>query len=106
MVKYQQESIYKGSLLMHKFLLVPGSDERKIHKSISVGADCVVYDLEDSVSSNKKGTARHMVIDALEVKKKKKKKGDRMQRYSNRILGIRTWKSRKGCKNQCSRLRT
>jgi hypothetical protein len=71
MVKYQQESIYKGSLLMHKFLLVPGSDERKIHKSISVGADCVVYDLEDSVSSNKKGTARHMVIDALEVKNKK-----------------------------------
>lgn len=47
--------------------IVPGSDERKIHKSISVGADCVVYDLEDSVSSNKKGTARHMVIDALEV---------------------------------------
>lgn len=47
--------------------LVPGSDERKIHKSITVGADCVVYDLEDSVSSSKKGTARHMVIDALEV---------------------------------------
>ncbi|KAI9499675.1 Pyruvate/Phosphoenolpyruvate kinase-like domain-containing protein [Zychaea mexicana] len=46
---------------------VPGSDERKIHKSISVGADCVVYDLEDSVSLNKKGTARHMVIDALEA---------------------------------------
>ncbi|GAA5811433.1 hypothetical protein MFLAVUS_004870 [Mucor flavus] len=46
---------------------VPGSDERKIHKSISVAADCVVYDLEDSVSSNKKGTARHMVIDALEA---------------------------------------
>lgn len=48
-------------------MLVPGSDERKIHKSITVGADCVVYDLEDSVSSSKKGTARHMVIDALEV---------------------------------------
>ena len=47
--------------------IVPGSDERKIYKSISVGADCIVYDLEDSVSLNKKGTARHMVIDALEV---------------------------------------
>ncbi|OBZ82215.1 Citrate lyase subunit beta-like protein, mitochondrial [Choanephora cucurbitarum] len=46
---------------------VPGSDERKIHKSISVGADCIVYDLEDSVTVNKKGTARHMVIDALEA---------------------------------------
>jgi malate synthase len=52
---------------MQKKNIVPGSDERKIHKSISVGADCVVYDLEDSVSSNKKGSARHMVIDALEV---------------------------------------
>ena len=51
---------------MHK--KVPGSDERKIHKSISVGADCIVYDLEDSVTVNKKGTARHMVIDALEVR--------------------------------------
>ncbi|RUS14533.1 Pyruvate/Phosphoenolpyruvate kinase-like domain-containing protein [Endogone sp. FLAS-F59071] len=47
---------------------VPGSDERKIHKSISLGADCIVYDLEDSVASNKKGNARRMVIDALEVR--------------------------------------
>ncbi|KAG1040765.1 hypothetical protein G6F43_012220 [Rhizopus delemar] len=46
---------------------VPGSDERKIHKSISVEADCIAYDLEDSVSSNKKGAARYMVIDALEA---------------------------------------
>ncbi|KAI9322516.1 Pyruvate/Phosphoenolpyruvate kinase-like domain-containing protein, partial [Dichotomocladium elegans] len=49
-----------------------GSDERKIHKSISVGADCIVYDLEDSVSLNKKGTARHMIIDALEHGKAEK----------------------------------
>lgn len=47
---------------------VPGSDERKLHKSISLGADCIVYDLEDSVAFNKKGTARQMVIDALEVR--------------------------------------
>ncbi|ORZ25847.1 Pyruvate/Phosphoenolpyruvate kinase-like domain-containing protein [Absidia repens] len=51
---------------------VPGSDERKIHKSISIGADCVVYDLEDSVSANKKGTARHLTIDALEHGKAEK----------------------------------
>ncbi|KAF7724570.1 hypothetical protein EC973_000878 [Apophysomyces ossiformis] len=36
-------------------------------RSISVGADCIVYDLEDSVALNKKGTARHMIIDALEA---------------------------------------
>lgn len=46
---------------------MPGSDEKKIYKSISVNADCIAYDLEDSVSPNKKGAARHLVIDALEV---------------------------------------
>ncbi|KAI8994954.1 Pyruvate/Phosphoenolpyruvate kinase-like domain-containing protein [Pilobolus umbonatus] len=46
---------------------VPGSDERKIHKSITLKADCLVYDLEDSVAASKKGTARYMVIDALEA---------------------------------------
>ncbi|KAJ8654414.1 hypothetical protein O0I10_009984 [Lichtheimia ornata] len=48
---------------------VPGSDERKLKKSQSVGADCVVFDLEDSVSLNKKSTARYMVYDALEDSK-------------------------------------
>ena len=46
---------------------VPGSDERKLHKSISVAADCIVYDLEDSVAASKKGTARQMIMDALEA---------------------------------------
>lgn len=54
----------------HKTKPVPGSDERKLKKSQSVGADCVVFDLEDSVSLNKKSTARYMVYDALEVKTK------------------------------------
>ncbi|KAG2183217.1 hypothetical protein INT43_006221 [Umbelopsis isabellina] len=48
-------------------ILVPGSDERKLHKSISVGADCIVYDLEDSVAASKKGSARQMIMDALEA---------------------------------------
>ncbi|KAL9557050.1 hypothetical protein MBANPS3_001576 [Mucor bainieri] len=61
---------------------VPGSDERKIHKSITVGADCVVYDLEDSVSSSKKGTARHMVIDALETKASEHGKAEKAVRIN------------------------
>lgn len=64
---YGMHCIYLYHANIDSCTLVPGSDERKIHKSISVGADCIVYDLEDSVSLNKKGTARHMVIDALEV---------------------------------------
>lgn len=47
--------------------IVPGSDERKLHKSISVAADCIVYDLEDSVAASKKGSARQMIMDALEA---------------------------------------
>lgn len=87
-------------------LQVPGSDERKIHRSISVGADCIVYDLEDSVSLNKKGTARHLVIDALEVrisqhfmqaKENSKRNPERL------LLGLRTWQSREGCAYQCYR---
>ncbi|KAJ1911493.1 hypothetical protein IWQ60_010112, partial [Tieghemiomyces parasiticus] len=48
-------------------LYVPGSEEKMIAKSLSVTADCVVYDLEDSVAANRKGTARSMVFDALKL---------------------------------------
>jgi citrate lyase beta subunit len=68
---------------------VPGSDERKIHKSITVGADCIVYDLEDSVSANKKGSARHMVIDALEVRRPTPLS---TCVYLSLLLGFRAWK--------------
>ncbi|KAI7866723.1 Pyruvate/Phosphoenolpyruvate kinase-like domain-containing protein [Spinellus fusiger] len=57
----------KETRIRRTLFYVPGSDERKIHKSISMKVDCVVYDLEDSVSDNKKGIARHQVIDALEA---------------------------------------
>ncbi|KAJ3281555.1 hypothetical protein HK104_011402 [Borealophlyctis nickersoniae] len=47
-------------------MLVPGSDERKLNSSLKCKVDCVIYDLEDSVSLNRKGTARNLVFQALE----------------------------------------
>ncbi|KAJ2811596.1 hypothetical protein H4S07_001961 [Coemansia furcata] len=44
---------------------VPCSEERKIQKSFLSPADCIMYDLEDGVSLNRKGLARSLVISAL-----------------------------------------
>ncbi|KAF8975238.1 hypothetical protein BGZ46_009306, partial [Entomortierella lignicola] len=51
---------------------VPGSDERKLKSSLSLSADCLVYDLEDGVSHNRKNIAREMVFDALEASEHRK----------------------------------
>lgn len=52
--------------------LVPGSDERKLKSSLSLGADCLVYDLEDGVAFSRKNIAREMVFDALEASEHRK----------------------------------
>ncbi|KAJ1728358.1 hypothetical protein LPJ61_004071, partial [Coemansia biformis] len=44
---------------------VPCSEERKIQKSLQSKADCIMYDLEDGVSLNRKGQARSLVLSAL-----------------------------------------
>ncbi|KAJ2610529.1 hypothetical protein EV177_003922 [Coemansia sp. RSA 1804] len=44
---------------------VPCSEERKIQKSFTSAADCIMYDLEDGVSLNRKGQARALVVEAL-----------------------------------------
>ncbi|TPX36614.1 hypothetical protein SmJEL517_g01152 [Synchytrium microbalum] len=46
---------------------VPGSDERKLNSSLKSKADCITYDLEDSVALNRKGQARQLVFNALET---------------------------------------
>ncbi len=47
--------------------MVIGSEERKLSSSLKSKADCFVYDLEDGVALNKKGTARELVFQALET---------------------------------------
>lgn len=49
------------------FLYVPGSDLHKIEKAASLGADCVVLDLEDSVAEGNKDDARAIIRSALKT---------------------------------------
>ncbi|KAJ1648170.1 hypothetical protein J3B02_003390 [Coemansia erecta] len=44
---------------------VPCSEDRKIQKSYCSAADCIMYDLEDGVSFNRKDQARNLVLNAL-----------------------------------------
>lgn len=46
-------------------LYVPGNDLHKIQKSVSLNADCICLDLEDSISPNQKTAARQLVVRAL-----------------------------------------
>ncbi|PLB50345.1 putative citrate lyase beta subunit [Aspergillus steynii IBT 23096] len=52
--------------LRRSLLYIPGSSQRFIDKSRSLAADCVAYDLEDSVTPHKKAEARSLVRRALE----------------------------------------
>lgn len=46
-------------------LYVPGSDTRKMEKAVTLGADCVCFDLEDGVAWNQKENARSLVARML-----------------------------------------
>ncbi|MEM9620156.1 MAG: CoA ester lyase [Pseudomonadota bacterium] len=44
---------------------VPGANEKMLHKSIASGADCLILDLEDAVTPDRKDAARQVVADWL-----------------------------------------
>ncbi len=50
---------------MRSYLFVPGDSERKLSKSLSCGADCLLIDLEDSVSLAQKDAARALTSDFI-----------------------------------------
>ncbi|EED17794.1 citrate lyase beta subunit, putative [Talaromyces stipitatus ATCC 10500] len=52
--------------LRRALLYVPGSSQRFLDKSRSLAADCVSYDLEDSVTPHKKAEARQLVRRAID----------------------------------------
>ncbi|KAH8702041.1 Pyruvate/Phosphoenolpyruvate kinase-like domain-containing protein [Talaromyces proteolyticus] len=52
--------------LRRALLYVPGSSQKFLDKSRSLAADCVAYDLEDSVTPHKKAEARHLVRRAID----------------------------------------
>ena len=45
---------------MRSYLFVPGDSQRKLEKSLTGAADCLLIDLEDSVSAARKPVARQM----------------------------------------------
>lgn len=47
-------------------LFVPGNDWKKIEKSVTLGADSIILDLEDSVTTAQKNEARKVVLQALQ----------------------------------------
>ena len=47
--------------LRRSFLYVPGCEERKIAKALTLGADAVILDLEDSVAPERKAEARERI---------------------------------------------
>ncbi|MEM9106621.1 MAG: CoA ester lyase [Pseudomonadota bacterium] len=51
---------------MRSYLFVPGDSQRKLEKSVTSSADCLLIDLEDSVAQAKKQVARQMTRDFLE----------------------------------------
>lgn len=51
--------------LRRSFLYVPGSEERKLAKAQTLGADAVILDLEDSVAPERKSEARERVAGLL-----------------------------------------
>ncbi|KAL1966693.1 hypothetical protein VTN77DRAFT_3890 [Rasamsonia byssochlamydoides] len=53
--------------LRRALLYVPGSSQRFLDKSRSLAADCVAYDLEDSVTPHKKAEARQLVRRSLDL---------------------------------------
>ena len=53
--------------LMRSWLFVPGNRPRMIQKAPTLGADVIVYDLEDALPSAEKATGRRLVAEALEA---------------------------------------
>lgn len=53
--------------LMRSWLFVPGNRARMIRKAPTLGADVVVYDLEDALPSAEKASGRRLVAEALEA---------------------------------------
>ncbi|SES26031.1 CoA ester lyase [Psychrobacillus sp. OK032] len=48
------------------WMFIPGSDEKKLSKAVSINADVYIYDLEDAVANTEKKEARKKVISHIQ----------------------------------------
>ena len=53
--------------MLRSFLFAPGDSTRKLEKSLTVGADAVIADLEDSIAPDGKETARRVTAEFLQA---------------------------------------
>ena len=53
--------------MLRSFLFAPGDSLRKLEKSLTVGADAVIADLEDSIAPDGKETARRVTAEFLQA---------------------------------------
>jgi citrate lyase subunit beta/citryl-CoA lyase len=51
---------------VRSWLFVPGDDARKIERALGAGADAIIFDLEDSVSLERKDEARRLTLLVLQ----------------------------------------
>lgn len=52
---------------MRSWLFVPGNRPTMIHKAPTLGADVIIYDLEDSLPFNQKDSGRRLVAEAIQA---------------------------------------
>jgi citrate lyase subunit beta/citryl-CoA lyase len=57
--------------MLRSFLFAPGDSVRKLEKSLTVGADAIIADLEDSIAPDGKETARRVTAEFLQAARAK-----------------------------------
>jgi citrate lyase subunit beta/citryl-CoA lyase len=71
---------------MRSFLFVPADSESKLEKAIASGADALILDLEDSISTERKAVARETALAFL----KRAPRHDGAPRLYVRVNGLAT----------------
>ena len=61
----QHEKVKRDYSLLRSWLFVPGDSVRKLQKCWDIGADALIFDLEDAVLSSNKIAARKMTSEAI-----------------------------------------
>ena len=73
--------------LRRAMLYVPGSSQKFLDKSRTLAVDCVAYDLEDSVTPQRKAEARALVRKELDKQSPEKVK-ERAVRINSVVIGV------------------
>lgn len=73
---------------MRSLLFVPGDSEKKLAKGLGSGADCLIVDLEDSVSADDKPAARQMTAEFLAAHEPESRSQKLFVRVNDLLTGL------------------